>query len=174
MNTAHLFAEAWLVKVADWNWDDAYLDTLPPPERRIEAKERGPKFKAGRQAFRAGGLVHAEAPTFWAGDKDREKIIARVKSLFGHGGGSHDQMSLEMAMPTYRTDGDRVFYGFDVMIGLPPDFAVQGRLTVAADVRNGDPGPEDWQIESLDLISGKSMGAAGGPPQPGMPPMGKP
>lgn len=169
-SAAQVFAGAWLAKVADWDWDHAYLDTLPPKERK------GGGNPAGLQAFRAGGLVHAASPTFWAGDKDREKIIARVKSLFGHGGGAHDQMSMEMGMPTYRTDGDRALYGFDVMIGLPPDYAVQGRLTVAADVRNGDPGPDDWQIESLDLISGKSMGAeGGGPPRTAMPPpMGKP
>ncbi len=175
-SAAHVFAGAWLAKVADWNWDQAYLDTLPPRERQREAKDRGPKFKEGLQVFRDGGLVHAESPTFWAGDKDREIIIARVKSLFGHGGGGQDKMSLDMAMPTYRTDGDLALYGFDVTIALPPAYAVQGRLTVAADVRNGEPGPDDWQIESLDLISGKSMGAeGGGPPRPGMPPpMGKP
>jgi len=166
---ANVFAGAWLAKVADWNWDRAYLDTLPPKERKGEVSQKG------LQAFRAGALVHAEPPTFWAGDRDREKIIARVKSLFGHGGGGQDKMSPEMAMPTYRRDGDRVFYGFDVMIALPPDYAVQGLLTVAADVREGDPGPDDWQIEYLDLISGKSMGAeGGGPPPPGMPPMAKP
>ncbi len=165
---AHVFAEAWLAKVADWNWEQAYRDPLPPRERKGEVN------REGLQAFRDGGLVHAETPTFWAGDKDREKIVARVKSLFGRGGGAHDKMTLEMAMPTYRREGDRVFYGYDVTIALPPDYAVQGRLTVAADVRNGDPGPDDWQIESLDLISGKSMGETGGPPRPGMPPMGKP
>ncbi len=97
-----------------------------------------------------------------------------MKSLFGHGGAAHDMMSLERAIPTYRRDGDRVFYGNDVTIALPPDYTVQGRLTVSGDVRDGDPGPDGWQIESLDLISGKSMGEAGGPPRPGMPPMRTP
>ena len=172
------FAQEWLHKVGDWRWEQAYLATLPPEERRRQNAERGPKFEAGVKAFREGDFVRAEPPTFWAADKETEaRISDGVKGLFGHGGESPDRLILASKMPTYHREGDQIRFGFDLAILLPPQYMVQGRVVVEADAA-GEPKPDDWRVESLELISGKSMGGSPGgmsrPGGPGMRPMGGP
>lgn len=176
MATAREFAQGWLHKVGDWQWEQAYLDTLPPEERRRQAAERGSKFAEGLKAFREGAFVRAEAPTFWTADPDTgAKISAGVKGLFGRGGESPDRLTMPLKMPTYRQEGGQVRFGFDIAIPLPPQYMVQGRLMVAADA-TVEPKADDWRVESLDLISGKSAGGSPGgmsrPGGPGMRPMG--
>ena len=165
MNAARTTAPAWIGKLGKWNWDQAYLETLPPAERERLSKERGPKFDEGLKAFRDGGLVRADPAMFWAGDKDRDAIIGEMKGLFGRGGASPDRMVLSPAPPTYQREPDRTRIGFDLTVPLTPRYLVHGRLMVTAD--GDDPSPTDWRIESLDLISGKSMAASGAEPPPG-------
>jgi hypothetical protein len=179
---AEAFGQQWLAEVAAWKWDDAYLGTLPPEERQLRARERGPDFDKAVEAFRAGGVVRFDPQTFWAGphEKDPEKERQRqdkaadvVRSIFGHGGESPERLDIAPSqLPVYHREGDRVRLGFDFAIPLKNQL-VLARLYLATDGR--DPGTQDWRVDSLELISAKS---AGGPPgagqRPGAPPGGGP
>ena len=68
-------------------------------------------------------------------------------------------------MPVYHRDADKVTFRFDLTILLPPQYGVQSQVVVTADARNGGPAADDWRVESLDLISGKTLTA--GAPGPG-------
>jgi len=161
---ADAFAQNWLNDVSNWNWDKAYLDTLLPAERKKQDKERGEKFAAGLKAFRQGDVVRADPETFWAVPKEKDKIIAGVRGIFGKAK-NPEGLYLRPNLPVYHRDADQVRFRFDLMIPLPPEYGVQSQVVVTADARNGDPAPADWRIESLDLFSGKSMIA--GAPGPG-------
>ena len=39
-----------------------------------------------------------------------------------------------------------------------PDTVIQGRVALTADVSRGDPSKDQWRVESLELLSGKSYG----------------
>ena len=156
---AQRFAQRWVKKVEHWDWEDAYLDTLPPAERERQNKKEGKDFNEGLAKFRAGGVVVADPKVFWTAEKDRDAkdgIAARVRGMFGHGGDNPEKWTLENSLPTYHWDAEQLHFGMDVSIPLPPDILVQAHLVVAGDAHNTDPGPNDWRIDSLDLISGKS------------------
>ncbi len=52
---ARSFAQNWLNDVYNWDWNKAYLDTLPPAERQEQGKQpRGNAFRSGMAAFRRG------------------------------------------------------------------------------------------------------------------------
>jgi hypothetical protein len=164
---ASTFAQNWLADVTNWDWDKAYLDTLPPAERKKQDKERGEEFKNGLKAFRAGAVVRADPDKFWAVPKEKDNIIAGVRGIFGKGK-SPENLYLKSSLPMYRRDANQVTFRFDLMIPLPPEYGVQGQVAVTADAPDGDPAPADWRIESLDLFSGKSM-TPGAPGPGGMP-----
>lgn len=168
---AQAFAQDWLMEIGDWNWDKAYLDTLPVDEREKQAaelnkplNERSKAFQDGEAAFRQGDLVHADPDKFWASPKEKDKIIRDVRGIFGKGK-APEHLMIHSNMPMYHRDAERVTFRFDLMIPLPPLHAVQGQVVVTADARDGDPSSTDWRIESLDLFSGKTMIA--GDPGPG-------
>ncbi len=162
---ARAFAQNWLNDIHHWDWDKAYLDTLPPAVREEEDKKpRGKKFEAGLKAFRQGDIVRADPAKFWASSK--EKIISAVHGLFGKD--KDATITLRPALPVFRHDGDQVSFRYDAVILLPPEYGVQGQLVVTANTPKGDPTPGDWRIESLDLYSGKTLtpgavGPAGSP-----------
>jgi hypothetical protein len=168
---AQSFAQAWLEEVTSWDWDKAYLDTLPPAEREKQAaelkrplKDRSKAFQEGEKAFRDGNVVRADPGVFWASPKEKDKIINGVRGIFGKGK-TPEGLSLQPNMPIYHRDGERVTLRFDLMIPLPPMYGVQSQIVVTADARNGDPTAADWRVEALELISGKSLTA--GAPGPG-------
>jgi hypothetical protein len=171
---ASAFAQNWLNDVSNWYWGKAYLDTLPPAERKKQAaelnkmeKDQSKEFKAGVTAFRQGAVVRADPDTFWAVPKEKDKIIAGVRGIFGKDK-NPEGLYLRQNLPIYHRDAEQVRFRFDLMIPLPPEYGVQSQVVVTADARNGDPAPGDWRIESLDLFSGKSM-IAGAPGPGGMP-----
>jgi hypothetical protein len=164
---ASAFAQDWLNKVTNWEWDKAYLDTLPPAERKKQDKERGGEFTKGLKAFRAGDVVRADPDKFWAVPKEKDKIIAGVRGIFGKDE-SPENLNLKTTLPIYHRDADQVRFRFDLMIPLPSGYGVQSQVVATADARNGDPAPADWRIESLDLFSGKNM-TPGAPGPGGMP-----
>jgi hypothetical protein len=178
---ASAFAQNWLNNVTNWESDKAYLDTLPPAERKkqgaahekkeaersqeeIELEE---KFQAGKKAFRAGDVVRADPDKFWAVLKEKDKIIAGVRGIFGKDE-SPENLNLKSTLPIYHRDADQVRFRFDLMIPLPSGYGVQSQVVATADARNGDPAPADWRIESLDLFSSKNM-TPGAPGPGGMP-----
>ena len=116
-------------------------------------------------------MVRADPDKFWAVPKEKDKILTGARGIFGHGR-SPDDLHLRATLPIYNRDADQVTFRFDLMIPLPPEYGVQAQVVVTADARNGDPGPDDWRIESLDLYSGKSMIA--GAPGPGGTPVQMP
>lgn len=164
---AEAFADDWLHKVTSWQWADAYLDTLPPPERERQAKERGPDFDKGLAAFRAGSFVRYDPAVFWAGrhEKDpelerqkQEKAAAVFRGIFGRGGESPKDLRVPgHQLPIYHAEAGRVRLGFDVPVPLDAQM-FQARLFLTAD--GAEPASKDWRIESVDLISAKT---AGGP-----------
>jgi len=168
---AQTFAQAWLDDVRNWDWDKAYLDTLPPAERKEQSaelkeplKDRSKTFQEGEKAFRDGNVVRADAGIFWASPKEKDKIINGVRGIFGKGK-TPEGLSLLSNMPIYHHDAERVTLRFDLVIALPPLYGVQSQVVVTADARNGDPAPGGWRIESVDMISGKTMTASA--PGPG-------
>jgi hypothetical protein len=173
---ARNFAQNWLNEVKDWKWDKAYLDTLPPAERKEwEGKERkdwDAKHQAGWDALRQGDLVHADPAVFWASPKEKDKIISVVRGIFGSKGKTPEDLNLQPAVPIYHRDADQVTLRFDLTLLLPPEYGVQSQVVVTADARNGDPTPADWRVESLELISGKTLtpGAVGPGGKPAMMP----
>jgi hypothetical protein len=165
---ARMFAQQWVKEIGDWQWDKAYLDTLPVAERQRLDKERDKAFKDGLDAFRKGGFVRTDPATFWAPPNEGDAKIAEVRGLFGRGGENPDSVQVGPTMPVYRREGDRVFLGFDVTIQIPPvGDLVQGRLTVAADSPEPGQAIGIWRVDALDLISVKSLGAPNnsGPPR---------
>jgi hypothetical protein len=168
---ANAFAQNWLNEVSNWEWDKVYLDTLPPAERKKQAaelnkplKDRSKEFQAGLKAFRDGDIVRADPDKFWAVPKEKDKIIAGVRGIFGKDK-NPEGLFLQSTLPVYHHDAEKVSFRFDLMIPLPPEYGVQSQVVVTADARNGDPAPADWRVESLELISGKSM--TPGAPGPG-------
>jgi hypothetical protein len=169
---ARSFAQNWLNDVYNWDWDKAYLDTLPPAERQEQGKQpRGDAFHSGMKAFRQGNVIRAEPGVFWASPKEKDKIISGVRGIFGTGK-TPERLSLQGSVPVYHRDADRVTFRFDLTILLPPQYGVQSQVVVTADARNGDPTPADWRVESLELISGKTLTA--GAPGPGGSPAATP
>ena len=167
---ARFFTQKWVSKVADWNWPQAYLDTLPRAEReRMRARQDDnpddPEFKAAVAKFRQGGFIHVDPATFWAVEKDKKHVESDVRGLFGRGGENPDQLTLLTVPPTYKRDGETARFGFDFVISLPPDLGVQGRFVVAVDASINEPTLEDWRIESLELFN--ANGEAGPPARPG-------
>jgi hypothetical protein len=168
---AHLVAEKWIKKVAEWSWKDAYLDTLPRAEREAQSNHEDAYYSEGLKKF-----VRADPATFWAPDKEKAHIIDEVRSFFGHGGQNPDQLTLLTVPPIYKHDVETARFGFDIVFSLPPDLGVQARLLVAVDARIHEPALEDWRLEGFELLSAKTeAGPAGGPPgAPTMKPPGGP
>jgi hypothetical protein len=156
-------AQNWLKDVEKWEWDKAYLETLPPAERKeLEGKKEkdwDAKHQAGRDALRQGDKVHADPAVFWAPLKKKDEIISIVRGIFGKGK-TPEGLNLQPSAPIYHRDAERVTFRFDLTL---PEYGVQSQVVVTADARNGDPTPADWRVESLELISGKTLtpGAVG-------------
>ncbi len=168
---ARTFTQHWLNEVYKWDWDKAYLGTLPLAERerlaKTDEKDWPEKYHEGRKAFRRGDLVRADPGTFWASAKEKDKISSGVRGIFGKGK-TPDSLTLQSSAPIYHRDTEQVTFRFDLMLLLPPQYGVQGQVVVTADARHGDPTAADWRIKSIDLVSGKTL-TAGEPGSGGMP-----
>jgi hypothetical protein len=98
-NQAREVGQLWLDKIVAGDWDEAYLETLPPQERESQRKDhatrlasslsavgllgsplgQGPLLIASSRAsspfavFMAGGVVHYDPDKFWVGPKQSDK-----------------------------------------------------------------------------------------------------
>jgi hypothetical protein len=186
------FATKWAEKVTQHQVDAAYLDTLPPAERKahqlLGAAMGGPllapDFLKGREAFTKGSLVNADRPRYWAPKNIETTVIGEVKEFFGPGGNRLSSLTVEKnVMPLFGRDGDKVRYEFEVLFRLvnpqqPPGYQANGRLYVVTDAKNVDGakkvgGADVWRIERIELVRGNKITSAGGGGQ-ARPPIGAP
>ncbi len=114
------------------------------------------------QDFLNGGMVQAEAPTYWAPDAIKEDVVRLLRQEFR--GGLPELSALmvpEMRARFLRThvEGDRYVVEHDFSGRLPranPRYVVEGRLVVdcaMADVTNVV--VKDWRARSVVLVSAK-------------------
>jgi hypothetical protein len=187
------FAYAWVQRLREGAFADAYLDTLPPGQRRrqekaarrcrVAAVAAGPAplaltdadcraYQKGLQAFCAGGIVRAEPGTFWSSRP--EQISRAVKAGFSPGSGEVLQMHLrEVRVPLWQEEGGRIEVAFTVQMPLlnpqtgRPRAIVEGNLVVEARTKaEGPPDMASWRVQRLELLRGHTPAAEEGPPGP--------
>lgn len=167
--TAQEFASAWMAKVNQQQWDEAYLDTLKPSERP-RAREAHP----GATALASRQLIRLDEKTFWAGKNQRDDILKRIRKTFqpGVSGKSAFVLTFQQAMPLIRAEAGQTTVFFDVSLRYleesseQPQYTVEGRLVVSAEGSDADTSPSAWHVESLEVESGRTPGrprAAGAP-----------
>jgi hypothetical protein len=199
-NAAALLAQGWLSRVSRHDWDQAYLDTLPPAERdrqhqaRVESCDpalaaaaglgalagspQARAYLAGRARLFSGELINAGPDTFWAPNpRVREQVPARVRQAF-RPGAPEDRFEMAMTrMPQWERDGGVFRFLCDSQLTLlspegVPAFMVEAQVEVEGDAPpDGFPGPDSWRVRRLDLVRGRTGGRPmPGPGARGMPP----
>jgi hypothetical protein len=157
ISVAHGFAASWLAKVNQMQWDEAYLETLPP-ERR-EAVRKGEQvalllpaasvaglaplglcddvcrdYLAGRRKFFDGELIQIDEKKFWTTSQQRADILKRVRNTFHPSPGGLQPFYLQLQpgrVPRMRTsDGERIFE-FGAALVYPDEAAGMPKYVVA-------------------------------------------
>jgi hypothetical protein len=191
------FAEDWLKRMTDDNRDGTFQDTLPPDEQSRLTKKGFPQVRnlnlpadkmtgetppgldadgkeyfEKRKRFIAGDLVQVDKGTFIVNNP--EAVIEDVKKQFLPGEGRFlGQLSAvtrsRVFMPDVRL-GDPIRSAVPVMLLIPPNLLVEGRLWLEVDRSDADQKEIPWHVASLELLRGRVA------PQPGTGPpgMGRP
>jgi hypothetical protein len=164
---AQAFVTDWILKLDESRWKDTYLLTLEPSERERLGKE--PKLKVDPLA-ELSKLIRIDEKTFWAGKREREEILNRVRKTFQLGADGNRTFSLSLqqqSVPFVRQiEGKRTAY-FDVSLYYLDEasrgmaYMVDGRLMVSANDSDADRS-SSWRVEALDIDTGRN------PPMPTM------
>jgi hypothetical protein len=160
-------AQVWLNQVSRHEWDQAYLETLPPAERdrqhqaRVEACDPAaaaaiglaglggnPQARAyleGRARLFSGALIRDDKATFWTpSDHVRQKSLERIRQAFSLAGG-RDQFSLRVSrIPLWEREGDRFRFLCDSQVEMasPTGAAAPAYVVEAALVVEGEAPPD--------------------------------
>lgn len=186
-NAAAHLAQRWMSQISRHEWDQAYLDTLPPAERDRAHQQReacdpalaaaaglgvlggNPQaraYLAGRARLFSGELINDSPSVFWAPTpRVRAEVPARVRQALRPDATSGDHFEMAMTrMPEWARDGDRFRFLCDSqMMMVGPDggvaFMVDTQVEVEGDAQpDGFPAAESWRVHRLDLLRGRTGG----------------
>jgi hypothetical protein len=179
--SAFRFVSAWVDRFNNRQWNEAYLETLPPSERRelslagaVPAAGLTPlgfcpssarTFLAGKQTLADRHLLNLNEKVFWASSKSIDDIRRRVRQTFpapgeGRPASAYLQISRQVA-PILREENGQLTYKFDVEIRYMAessehmDYLVEGQLVVRADSNETSRPNAAWWVERIDLDSGR-------------------
>jgi hypothetical protein len=159
---AQTFVSAWIGKLNQAQWQDAYLDTLKPSERERLRKEKKSATPNPREEL--AKLIRIDDKTFWAGSKQREDIKKRVRNTFQLGASGHPTFSMSaqpQAMPFVQESEGQVKASFDVNLFYLDEnagvmqYSAEGRIVTSADSKDAADSGSTWRIEALDIDSGR-------------------
>jgi hypothetical protein len=163
---AERFASDWIEKINLQEWTKAAVDTLPPSERSARFVD---KLEEAKKNLASGKLFRIDENRFWAGKLQKDEIKKRIRNTFQPGSPPF-MLSLSQVMPLVREQDDRITALFDVYLRYSeasagkPQFIVQGQLVVTTQEPDAANRSSAWQIEALDIDSGRT------PPEPSRPP----
>lgn len=164
IRTAERFASDWIEKINLQEGAKAAADTLPPSERSDVAK-----LADAKKNLASGKLFRIDENRFWAGKQQKDEIKQRIRNTFQRGSPPF-MLSLAQVMPLVREQDDRMTALFDVNLrygeasAVKTQFIVQGQLVVTTQEPDAANRSSAWQIEALDIDSGRT------PPEPSRPP----
>jgi hypothetical protein len=193
--TALPFAQLWMLKVANGDWDEVYLDCLPPKQRKgvqelLEAggpvmavagpapilmgSAEGRDFLKAKAELSRADFVRTDPKQFWADPKVREEVIASVRRVFQEArGGEPVQLSpVPAPVPLWRNEGGKVLFGYDFQAMFLPKYKAEGVIFVEADAANPDPGPGDWRVDHVEMLRVRTASPPRRPGGGGPGPMG--
>jgi hypothetical protein len=156
------FVIDWVTKLNQLRWDQAYLDTLKPSERKSARAQQKP---AELRANLEKSPVIRIPPTFWSGKAQRDAIEKRVAQTFKLDAAGKPTFNLvphgQVAMPVVRDSGGRTTLLFDVIFHYYDEasgktqYTVDAQVVVSANSSEAAESPSAWQIEGIDLDSGR-------------------
>jgi hypothetical protein len=140
-NAAAVLAQGWVSRISRHDWDQAYLNTLPPAERDRADQEReacdpaaaaaaglgalggNPKaraYLAGRSRLFDGAFVFAEPAVFWGPtERVRKEVPARVRQAFRQDATAPDHFEMVMTrIPQWERDGGTFRFLVDCQMSL--------------------------------------------------------
>jgi hypothetical protein len=141
-NNAGLLAQSWVSRVSRHDWDQAYLDTLPPKERdeahRLREKWCDPAvgaagglgalggypkaraYLAGRARLFDGEFVNADPSLFWGPtERVRKEVPPRVRQAFRPDATLPDHFEMVMTrLPQWERDGNVFRFLVDTQMSL--------------------------------------------------------
>jgi hypothetical protein len=181
--SAEGFAENWARQLNNGELEGVYLETVPPDQRNGEKDRltlsalRAHAPLEGWQRFRDGSLIKADPIVFWADEKQRKEILAKVGELFKTTG-PKPGLSLNV-LPLVRKHGvvalceknnDEVVVRCDVQLALGKDYVGEARLHVVCDPATLAPDPSTgevrpgWYIRQVEMLRGRTPTAPQGAP----------
>jgi hypothetical protein len=161
------FASTWQDKINQQKWDEVFLDTLPPAERKQQP--------AGWQKLADRDLIRIDNKKFWTGKAQRDDILRHLRNTFG---GSKRTFTLRLQqaeMPLIHASDGRVTARIDAQLtyldldakGEKPKYVVEGQLVVSAAEDEAQRTPSAWWVEAIEPESGRTPPER--PPGPGGP-----
>ncbi len=165
---AQSFTTEWILKLDESLWKAAYLETLEPSERERLSKD--PKLIKEDPLSALSRLIRIDEKMFWAGKREREAILNRVRNTFQLGAAGNRTFSLSLqqqSVPFVRESDGKMEASFDVSLFYLDEasgtmaYMVEGRLVVSAKSSDADRSSA-WRVEALDIDTGRN------PPQPTM------
>jgi hypothetical protein len=193
------FVHEWIKKLMADRGDEAFLDTVPPPQRAdlrtayqaqlamvalsaglapgtngllAEPEACRQVLLPGYEAFTQGSMVSADDKVFWAPEKKRDEMIAAVKALFQRPGNALASVMRPQKpdLVWWRREGDHIRIALDCLIMLDT-FSIDAAMIVETDAKELEATGNTvaWRLAKLELYHGRSL-AAQQPQAPGMPP----
>lgn len=158
---AEQFATSWVEKINQGQWKKASVDTLPPSERSARFAD---KLVEAEKNLESGKLIRLEDNRFWAGKQQRADIIQRIQKTFQFPflGRPTFNAILSSTLPLVRESEGRTTVFLDVNFSYldekmaKPQYLVQAQLVVASKTAEAASSPSAWQVEALDIKSGRT------------------
>jgi hypothetical protein len=177
---ARPFVQHWTTLMSQGRFNDAFLATLPPAQRRLQERAECQALVLGpaavlqdaglrqtltqRDDFRRNTFYH-KAKEFYAD----EAVAKHLDDLLQRGLDRKDthpsQFFLHATMPVHEQDERTVTFWFGTQIAGYPDLILTTRIAVQAERQALEKGETDaWRVVGVQLLRARAMPQTKGPP----------